>query len=488
MKTMINGSNVNHVLPKLAREVLSHGDEVGSRLGERTMELLHVGIALHQPWQREIVLPGRKASIAAQVAETMWVLSGRNDVDWLSHYLPRAGDFSDDGSTWRSGYGPRLRDFHGVDQLDRVVELLRRSPGTRQAVINIWDPTVDGTPGKDTACNNWLSFISRKGTLDLHVAIRSNDLIWGWSGINQFEWSALQEVVAGLTGLMVGELHFTVASLHVYDRHWAKARELGEGSGLVYTGEDSPRFDAGELPDRRLSFVDFDQLMQEWFGAEGLIRTGQPVDVDAFPEPMLRSWLRVLQWYWSGDETFLAPLRGTRLHHAAMLGSKPAGKPQPAHMRHVHRALDDHLPMSAPERPSFLTFVTELHAEKHAAYGDSWKRRGEAGILSNIGRKADRLDTGAETADETQLDTAIDLLVYLAKYRCWLDGGLGDPREVDVILGEYEKGYDGERSADLEFLQSGVDQLFTSGLITEQKLWLVDGLLADAYLLARSRY
>ena len=70
--------------------------------------------------------------------------------------------------------------------------------------------------------------------------------------------------------------------------------------------------------------------------------------------------------------------------------------------------------------------ISSLHDVKHAAYGDSWKRRGESlGILANIARKTDRL--GKTDDVETALDTAVDLLVYLVKYEAWLrdveDGG-----------------------------------------------------------------
>lgn len=472
--------NVNDALPELSRQLMNEGDEVGSRLGERTMELTHVGIRLDKPWQREIVHPDRKANVAAQIAETMWVLSGRNDIGWLSSYLPRAGDFSDDGRTWRSGYGPRLRDYAGVDQLARVVELLRTSPGTRQAVLSIWDPQVDGTPGKDTACNDLLQFLSRKGELDLHVYIRSNDLIWGWSGINAFEWSALQEIVAGLTGLMVGELHFTIGSLHVYDRHWAKAHALADRPMEQSFSSDSPRFDSPYTLTR------VDQLSSLWFDLERLIREGWPIgsQVDNFPEPMLRSWLRVLQWYWSGDEAFLNPLRGTRLHHAAAVGVKPAGMPQEEPVESVQAAFASGEKL-VTSKPDFLDHVNALHAEKHAAYGDSWKRRGELGILSNIARKVDRLGSGLDTADETQLDTAIDLLVYLAKYRCWLSGSLGDPQDVRAELAKVPDKTSGPDP--LDNLPDDFDFLCTLKA-REQKINVVDTMLVNALALARSRW
>src|SRR5690606_4040868 len=104
-----NARNINDALPALTNAVLNHGEEVGSRLGERTLELTQVAIRLERPWEREVLVPGRRVNLAAQIVESVWVLSGRNDIDALTPYLPRAADFSDDGETWRGGYGPRLR-------------------------------------------------------------------------------------------------------------------------------------------------------------------------------------------------------------------------------------------------------------------------------------------------------------------------------------------------------------------------------------------
>ena len=143
---------------------------------------------LTEPQEAILTTPGRNVSLPAQIAETMWVLAGRNDVDWLSRYLPRAAEFADDGKHWRGGYGPRLRvweamDSRGeyyVDQLAHIVRLLTEDSETRRAVFNIYNPAIDTEPGKDIPCNNWVHFLPRAGFLHAHVAIRSNDLFWGW--------------------------------------------------------------------------------------------------------------------------------------------------------------------------------------------------------------------------------------------------------------------------------------------------------------------
>jgi thymidylate synthase len=449
--------SVNEALPVLAHLLNTEGARVPSRVGN-TKELTFQHFTILDPLQREIVVPGRKANIAAQIAETMWVLGGRNDVDFLSHYLPRAADFSDDGVTWRAGYGPRLRgwkvDPGQVDQMESVIALLREDPSTRRAVMSIFDPAVDYQPSKDIPCNNWLHFLSRDGVLHLHVAIRSNDLVWGWSGINQFEWSTLLEVVAYYTGLKVGAIHYAVSSLHMYDRHWDKA-QLWKNT-TVHTKRDR-RFDPHEL--------EWDLLVARWFQLEAAIRHGSANGdniakaISQFPEPMLRGWLYVLAWWWTGDEDHLAPVQDTRLWHAAKVGTGPkvhapvAAAPAPVlPERHLlvrpnasdeaARAVEMQAFTSNGTRPQaqrahpanagrFVQEVIQLHIDKHLAYGDSWKKRGELfSILPNIARKADRLGAG-DTTDENQTDTAVDLMVYLAKYRTYLQ----DEKSISVLVG-----------------------------------------------------
>jgi thymidylate synthase len=432
-------ANVNDALPTLLGDLLV-ADEIGSRAG-RTKELTHVGISLFDPVRREVLVKHRKPNLAAQIAESMWVLAGKDDVGWLSHYLPRAMDFSDDGETWRAGYGKRLRSWDNdfeevvedrryVDQLAYVVDLLKRDPASRQAVMSIWDPVTDTQPGKDIPCNDWLSFSSRLGKLDLHVAIRSNDVVWGWSGINQFEWSVLLEVVAGILGLQVGALHFSTTSFHIYDRHWDKAARIVDGAGPTqwWNGlQQSPRFAPKE---RSLEHVD--ELLRWWFDLEKQIRSGDMSErgVNTFPEPMLQSFLRVLQWWWSGEVEYLAPLEGTALETAAREYSV-----QPPERGRVELNVTGKMQEFAREfggtvTSEFVDEVIQLHNEKHEAYGPSWKKRGELfSIIPNIARKVDRLGS-SETKDETSADTACDLMVYLAKYKIWLQDGDTDTTDA----------------------------------------------------------
>lgn len=417
---LFSSRNATTALHALMKNVLN-GHVVKSRAGN-TLELMHTTIVLGDPRQREILHPERKALYPAQIAETMWVLAGRNDVEWLGHYLPRASEFSDDGKVWRGGYGPRLRGDGAAwtDPLHEVIELLKEDPGTRRAVINIYDNREDlGADSKDIPCNTLLHFIrSECGLLDLAVMVRSNDLMWGWSGINAFEWSAVLEIVAHYAGMGMGRLVFHQSSLHLYERSWAKAGRIAGREEIPSPDEWSPEFNADGA---KLSI-----LIHEWFRIEGLIRDGSKLtsaaEITSFPEPLMRSWLWVLWSWWFGKVA--EPIEGTA-QEIALVQSPGWTKRKSS-------------PAPAPKYQELLDFMTKLHAEKDAAYGDSWCRRGELfSILPNIARKVDRL--GKSDSQETALDTAVDLVLYLAKYQAeWRSDTHGEPhlRAVAANLGE----------------------------------------------------
>lgn len=156
--------NIDGVLQNGLDLLLSDGNETVSRVGD-TKEVIGARFVITNPNERSITNPFRKHSYIAQLAETLWVLAGSNDITWLSKFLPRAPDFSDDGTTWRAAYGDRIRkwpmslaehcearnngntiglssdsDEQYIDQLLAVVSELKKSGHTRQAVIAIWDP------------------------------------------------------------------------------------------------------------------------------------------------------------------------------------------------------------------------------------------------------------------------------------------------------------------------------------------------------------
>ncbi|TRB19709.1 thymidylate synthase [Rhizobium rhizogenes] len=146
--------NVTYSLINVLRNIRDNGSPVVTR-GNEQVEVLSQLLRIKSPLERVIVTPHRNNNIFALIAETFWVLGGRNDLGYLTHYLPRASDFSDDGKTWRAAYGPRLRNWYGVDQFQQVASLLRADPNTKRAVTRIRNPrrySCDWPPSLQRFC------------------------------------------------------------------------------------------------------------------------------------------------------------------------------------------------------------------------------------------------------------------------------------------------------------------------------------------------
>lgn len=207
-------------------------------------------VEIENPRLRNIFLAERKWNNTLPHAESLWIALGWNNLDDLpGRYVKNLYNFSDDGETWRAGYGPRIRHFtasydqynigaesenYGVDQLRYVVESFKRDPNTRQADISIHDPAkdcfVDGEliKTKDTPCTRSLHFQKnpKTGALDLVVRMRSNDLLWGFSAVNVFNFTMMQEYVAWMTGLPVGKYFHIADNLHIYEDYIGKLKRI----------------------------------------------------------------------------------------------------------------------------------------------------------------------------------------------------------------------------------------------------------------------
>jgi thymidylate synthase len=104
-----------------------------------------------------------------------------------------------------------------------VYEALRNNPATRQAVLQVWDPSIDlpaadGTsPAADIPCNVCAFLKVRQGRLEWMQILRSNDLMLGVP-YNFIQFTTLQEIIAGWLGIAVGSYHHLSDSLHIYER------------------------------------------------------------------------------------------------------------------------------------------------------------------------------------------------------------------------------------------------------------------------------
>ena len=218
---VIEERNVHAALHTGLKMILQSGVSRESRYGKVLMFPQPVTTVYKKPLERVVFWPERDANPFFHFAESLWMLAGRNDVSFLTSFLPRMAEFSDNGETFHGAYGYRWRKHFGVDQLQTVVNNLKLDTNDRRQVIQMWDAKVDlpSQKGKkDLPCNTQVYFsVTHEGNVDMLVTNRSNDLILGCYGANAVHFSYLHEFVARALQLPVGCYRQMSNNLHVYE-------------------------------------------------------------------------------------------------------------------------------------------------------------------------------------------------------------------------------------------------------------------------------
>lgn len=222
----INARNVSDALSQGIDYLLHHGIRENSRNGMVIAAPGPVMTIYARPWERVLFSPTRDANPFFHLMESLWMLAGRHDLDFLTYFVKSFADFSDDGENVWGAYGWRWREFFGFDQLKVLIRHLQDEPNSRRAVLTMWAPIGDlispegggmgGLCSKDVPCNTHVYFDRRGGVLNMTVCNRSNDIIWGAYGANAVHMSFLQEYVAAALGCAMGEYRQFSNNYHVY--------------------------------------------------------------------------------------------------------------------------------------------------------------------------------------------------------------------------------------------------------------------------------
>lgn len=219
--------NVHKALPEGLRLVQTRGVQQSSRNGPVLVVPTPVTTWYTKPRERVIFWADRDANPFFHFFECLWMLAGRNDVDFVSRYVKRMKDFSDDGKKFHGAYGYRWREHFDVDgggnpnlpdQLTTIIDRLQRFPEDRRCVLTMWDPCADlNADSKDLPCNTHVYFSRAAfGWLDMTVCCRSNDMILGAYGANAVHFSFLQEYMASAIGCPVASYWQVSNNYHAY--------------------------------------------------------------------------------------------------------------------------------------------------------------------------------------------------------------------------------------------------------------------------------
>ena len=107
--------NVSEALFFGKQFIEQNGVEVQTRNGLALELPMPVITTYTHPEERVLFYKGRDANPYFHLMESLWMLAGRNEVDWISQFNGRINTYSDDGEYFHGAYGFRWREWFTKD-------------------------------------------------------------------------------------------------------------------------------------------------------------------------------------------------------------------------------------------------------------------------------------------------------------------------------------------------------------------------------------
>ena len=212
--TMTNTTfrNANEAYEYLHDKIIQEGIDFGD-----TKALFNVGFYITDPKDRKIVNKERNWKEDYAEAEWQWYLSGDPKVSTLGDIYGKVPEIwkrmADGDGKVNSNYGYQ---WERNGQLDMVLEMLKHNKDTRQACISIYDGKEISDYAFDTPCTYAVQFTVVNNRLDMCVAMRSNDLWYGFCN-DQYQFSKLQELMAFRLDIETGTYYHFAHNMHLYN-------------------------------------------------------------------------------------------------------------------------------------------------------------------------------------------------------------------------------------------------------------------------------
>ena len=212
--THISGPTIDDLMRSAICQISQFGEDINPTKGQ-AKEIFGVMLELTNPRAR-ISRTETKGKPFSCLGELLWYLAKRKDLEFIYYYIRAYKSYAEDGEIF-GGYGPRLFDWRGLNQIDNVVKLLRKKPDSRQAIVQLFDSYEIVEAHKDIPCTCTLQFVIRQGKLHMFTNMRSNDVFVGLPH-DVFCFTMIQEIIARSLSVEIGTYKHAVGSLHIYEK------------------------------------------------------------------------------------------------------------------------------------------------------------------------------------------------------------------------------------------------------------------------------
>ena len=185
----------------------------------------------------------KKLAWKAVVSELLWFLEGSNDERRLAEILyddirenledkktiwtqNAEADYWKDKSKFTGDvgkiYGVQWRNFNGVDQIQELIEGLKKNPNSRRHILTAWNPSEINEMSLPP-CHAFSQFFVSNNKLSCQLYQRSCDMFLGVP-FNIASYSLLIHILAEECKFGVGEFVHSLGDFHIYEEHFDQVK------------------------------------------------------------------------------------------------------------------------------------------------------------------------------------------------------------------------------------------------------------------------
>ena len=185
----------------------------------------------------------KKLAWKAVVSELLWFLEGSNDERRLAEILydDKRENLEDKKTIWTQNaeadywkdkskfigdvgkiYGVQWRNFNGVDQIQELIEGLKKNPNSRRHILTAWNPSEINEMSLPP-CHAFSQFFVSNNKLSCQLYQRSCDMFLGVP-FNIASYSLLIHIIAEECKFGVGEFIHSLGDFHIYEEHFDQVK------------------------------------------------------------------------------------------------------------------------------------------------------------------------------------------------------------------------------------------------------------------------
>jgi len=169
------------------------------------------------------LLTTKKLHLKSIIYELLWFISGDTNIKYLTDNGVKIwNEWADKDGNLGPVYGYQWRswpsgDGKKIDQLERVISSIKKSPDSRRHLVNAWN-VGDLDKMALPPCHILFQFYVAGGRLSCQLYQRSADIFLGVP-FNIASYALLTLMVAQVTGLKPGDFVHTLGDAHIYLNH-----------------------------------------------------------------------------------------------------------------------------------------------------------------------------------------------------------------------------------------------------------------------------